>query len=115
MEYISSADRLLVFIPEMSQERDTVKKNTRWLQKQLKDFPAKMHKSPRAVLEFKSLKEAEEMRQLFAEDQIFLVPFKDTTIYITMTALHTPDDLDQLSVSLKKVLGSNLVPLQTPW
>jgi 7-keto-8-aminopelargonate synthetase-like enzyme len=105
---LGAIDSALSFIPEMSQERETLEKNTRWLQKQMKDLPARMLKSPRAVLEFKSGKEAENLRQLFALDQIFLAPVKDNSVYIAMTALHTPDDLDQLAQALKKVSETDL-------
>jgi hypothetical protein len=42
------------------------------------------------------------------EDQIYLAPAIGNTLYIAMTALHTPDDLDQLTVSLKKMSETDL-------
>jgi 7-keto-8-aminopelargonate synthetase-like enzyme len=105
---IGAIDSALSFIPEMDQERETLKKNIGWLQKLLKDMPAKMLKSPKAVLEFKNQKEAENLRKFLFQEQIFLAPVKDNTMYIAMTALHTPDDLDQLTVSLKKASETDL-------
>jgi 7-keto-8-aminopelargonate synthetase-like enzyme len=105
---IGALDSAFSFIPEMDQERETLAKNTRWLQKLMKDLPATMLKSPKAVLEFKSAKEAEQVRQFLAEDQIYLAPAVENTLYIAMTALHTPDDLDQLTVSLKKMSETDL-------
>lgn len=105
---LGAIDSALSFIPEMNQEREIVEKHSRWLLKQIKDLPAKMLKSPKAILEFKSSKETLHARQLFAENQIFLAPPVDNTLYIAMTALHTPDDLDQLAVSLKKMSATDL-------
>ncbi len=105
---LGAIDSALSFIPEMNQERATLEKNVRWLQKLLKDMPMKMLKSPKAVLEFKSHKEAEQLRDFLAADQIFLAPATDNTLYVAMTALHTPDDLDQLTCSLKKASETDL-------
>jgi len=105
---IGALDSAFSFIPEMNQERETLAKNCRWLQKLMKDLPAKMQRSPKAVLEFKSAKEASEVRQFLSDDQIYLAPAVGNTLYIAMTALHTPDDLDQLTVSLKKMSETDL-------
>jgi len=105
---LGAIDSALSFIPEMDQERETLEKHSRWLLKQIKDLPGKMLKSPKALLEFKSQKEALQARHLFAENQIFLAPPVENTLYIAMTALHTPDDLDQLAVSLKKLSATDL-------
>jgi 7-keto-8-aminopelargonate synthetase-like enzyme len=105
---LGAIDSALSFIPEMESERKVLEKHHRWLSGQVKDFSAKLLKSPKAVLEFKSDKEAGQARLLFAENQIFLAPAVDQTLYIAMTALHTPDDLDQLAVSLKKISATDL-------
>jgi 7-keto-8-aminopelargonate synthetase-like enzyme len=105
---LGAIDSALSFIPEMDQERKALEKNIRWLQNQLKDIPSKMLKSPKAILEFKSNKEADQVRQIFAADQIFVAPAVENTLYIAMTALHTPDDLDQLAISLKKLSETDL-------
>lgn len=99
---LGAIDSALSFIPELEHERQTLEKNRRWLGQLLKSYPAKMLKSPRALLQFKSPKEAEQTRQALAAEQIFLAPPVEKTLYIAMTALHTPDDLDQLTVALKK-------------
>jgi 7-keto-8-aminopelargonate synthetase-like enzyme len=100
---IGALDSAFSFIPEMEPERKTLEKNQRWLAGLLKGLPAKMLKSPKAVLDFKSAKEAQHVRHFLAEEQIYLAPPVDNTMYIAMTALHTPDDLDQLTVALKKM------------
>lgn len=105
---IGALDSAFSFIPEMEQEREVLAKNCRWLQKLMKDMPAKMLKSPKALLEFKSAKEANQVRQFLSEDQIYLAPAVGNILYIAMTALHTPDDLDQLTVSLKKMSETDL-------
>jgi 7-keto-8-aminopelargonate synthetase-like enzyme len=105
---IGALDSALSFIPEMEHEREILTKNYRWLQKLMKEMPAKMLKSPKAVLDFKSAKEAQQVRQFLAEDQIYLAPAVGNALYIAMTALHTPDDLDQLTVSLKKMSETDL-------
>ena len=105
---IGALDSAFSFIPEMEHEREILAKNCRWLQKLMKDLPAKMLKSPKAVLEFKSAKEAQQVRQFLSDDQIYLAPAIENTLYIAMTALHTPDDLDQLTVSLKKMSETDL-------
>jgi 7-keto-8-aminopelargonate synthetase-like enzyme len=105
---IGALDSAFSFIPEMEHEREILAKNTRWLQKLMKDMPAKLLKSPKAVLEFKSAKEAQLVRQFLMDDQIYLAPVVESALYIAMTALHTPDDLDQLTVSLKKMSETTL-------
>ncbi len=105
---LGALDSALSFIPEMEQERETLSKNIRWLQKLMKDLPVKMLNSPKALWEFKSPKEAEQVRHFLAEDEIYLAPPVANTLYIAMTALHTPDDLDQLTVSLKKMSATDL-------
>lgn len=105
---LGALDSALSFILEMNAERETLASHRNWLEKQLKDLPAKMGVSPRAVLTFKSAKEALTVRQLFLEGQIFLAPPQDQTLYIVLTALHTPDDLAQLSGVLKKLSTTDL-------
>lgn len=105
---LGALDSAFSFIPEMTHEREILAKNCRWLQKLMKDLPAKMLKSPKALLELKSQKETEQVRQFLADDQIYLAPAVGATLYIAMTALHTPDDLDQLTVSLKKMSETDL-------
>ena len=105
---LGALDSAFSFIPEMDHEREILAKNCRWLQKLMKDMPAKMLKSPKALLEFKSAKEAQQIRLFLAEDQIYLAPPVGNTLYVAMTALHTPDDLDQLTVSLKKMSETDL-------
>ncbi len=105
---LGALDSAFSFIPEMTHEREILAKNCRWLQKLMKDLPAKMLKSPKALLELKSAKRSEQVRQFLADDQIYLAPAVGETLYIAMTALHTPDDLDQLTVSLKKMSETDL-------
>jgi|GEM_PF-1260769 len=100
---LGSLDSALNLIPEMDSERETVTKNHKWLQKQFSWAPFKGLKSPRVMFPFDSEKEAEDFRQFFIENQIFLAPPQNNLLYFSTTALHTPDDLDQLALVLKKL------------
>ena len=104
---IGALDSALSFMLEMTPERETLVNHCQWLGKQLKDLPAHMMTSPRVILEFKSEKEALLARQLFLEGQIFLAPPQGSTLYLAVTALHTPDDLDQLAGVLKKLSATD--------
>lgn len=104
---LGALDCALSFILDMSNERELLENHRQWLKKALKDLPAKMMNSPRAMIEFKSDKEAELARLLFQENQIFLAPAVEGTLTIAVTALHTPDDLDQLAISLKKLSATD--------
>ncbi len=99
---LGALDCALNLVSEMVDERKVLEKNYRWLQNQFQEFPVKFLKSPRAILEFKSEKEAGTALQLFAEAQIFVAPPQEKRLTLAMTALHTPDDLDQLATVLKK-------------
>jgi 7-keto-8-aminopelargonate synthetase-like enzyme len=105
---LGALDTSLNFIPEMTQERETMEKHLNWLKKQLSEFSVKSYISPRLFLQFKSGIEAEQTRMQFAEDGIYLAPSVDHKLYIALTALHTPDDLDQLATSLKKFSDTDL-------
>jgi 7-keto-8-aminopelargonate synthetase-like enzyme len=104
---LGALDCALSFILEMNGEREILANHRSWLEKILKDLPAKMMISPRVVINFKSEKEAELARLLFQENQIFLGPPTHSTLCIAVTALHTPDDLDQLAISLKKLSATD--------
>lgn len=102
---LGALDCALVFIPEMEAERKMILKHKAWLLKELGDFSATQLRSPRVVI---SSKEAVQMRQFLLQEQIYLAPSKDQTLYFSITALHTPDDLDQLAVALKKLSATDL-------
>ena len=102
---LGALDCALIFIPEMEAERKMVLKHKAWLLKQLTDFSITELRSPRVVI---TSKEAPLMRQFLLQEQIYLAPAKDQTLYFSLTALHTPDDLDQLAVALKKISGTDL-------
>lgn len=105
---LGALDSAFSFIPEMEHEREMLQKYRTWLDKLINGFPKKVMKSPRIFMEFKSNKDAEKFRQLFAEDLIYLAPAQENTLYIAITALHTPDDFDQLSTSFKKFAETDL-------
>jgi 7-keto-8-aminopelargonate synthetase-like enzyme len=105
---LGALDTALNFVPEMTQERETVTKHLKWFEKQFEDLSFIKRKSPRLFLQFKSGVEAEKTRLLFAEEQIYLAPSVDHQLYIAFTALHTPDDLDQLATALKKFAATEL-------
>ncbi len=102
---LGALDCALSFIPELEAERKIVQKHKTWLLKQLSDFNVTALNSPRIVF---SSDEAEAIRKFFLQEQIYLAPSHDDTLYIALTALHTPDDLDQLGFSLKKLAATDL-------
>jgi hypothetical protein len=89
----------------MEQERKMVLKHKSWLVKQLSDFSLKEEKMPKVIL---TSPEADTIRQFLMEEQIYLAPSVDQSLYFAITALHTPDDLDQLAVALKKLSDTDL-------
>ncbi len=102
---LGALDCALSFIPEMEAERKMVQKHKTWLIKQLSGFTIEELRSPRVIL---SSKDAELMRQFLLQEQIFLAPSQNKTLHFSITALHTPDDLDQLAVALKKLSTTDL-------
>ncbi len=102
---LGALDCALSLIPEMEAERKMVQKHKSWLMKQLGDFSVKEHRSPRIEL---TSENAAAMRQFFLQEQIYLAPSNNQTLYFSLTALHTPDDLDQFSVALKKLSAADL-------
>lgn len=102
---VGALDCALSFIPEMEHERKMIQKHKSWLMKALGDFSVKELKSPRVLL---TSDQADLMRQFFLQEQIYLAPAKDNILSFSMTALHTPDDLDQLTVALKRLSATDL-------
>jgi 7-keto-8-aminopelargonate synthetase-like enzyme len=102
---LGALDCAFSFIPEMEHERKMIVKHKSWLMKALGDFSVKELKSPRVLL---TSDQAELMRKFFIQEQIYLAPSKDNTLSFSMTALHTPDDLDQLTVALKRLTTTDL-------
>lgn len=100
---LGALDSALSFIPEMDAERKAISKRKVWLTKTLKnirDADIEELVSPRVAVRCEG---ADDLRQFFLKEQIFVAPAKDQTLYFSITALHTPDDLDQLSDALKKL------------
>ncbi len=102
---LGALDSALVFIPEMEAERKLVHNHQAWLVNQLDDFSIRKLRSSRVVLQ---TNEAETLRQFFIQQQIYLAPSQNKTICFSPTALHTPDDLDQLAAALKKLAATDL-------
>lgn len=100
---IGALDCALSLIPEMEAERKTVEKNKAWLVKEVEAFSTQPLRSPRIILTFKSKESADAVRHSFLQEQIYLAPPKNGHLCLSTTALHTPDDLDQLAVALKKL------------
>lgn len=109
---IGALDSALTLIPEMEAERAMLQKNKAWLAKELKAFSIEPLRSPRILLTFKSEDQAQAVRNSFLHEQIYLAPPQGTALYLSTTALHTPDDLDQMSVALRKVLASPMSATQ---
>ena len=102
---LGAIDCALSFIPEMETEREMIQKHKSWLVKQLSEFSIKELRSPRVLL---TSEQAVAIRQFFLQEQIYVAPNKNQTLLFSMTALHTPDDLDQLAVALKKLSATDL-------
>lgn len=105
---LGAIDTILNLIPEMIDERKILEKHTLWLHKQFKTDDVQESFFPKIVIKCRSLTEAEMLRQVFFHHQIFISPQQDLSLLILLTALHTPDDLDQLGNCLKKLSATRL-------
>lgn len=106
---LGAIDCALNLIPEMEEERQILKNHSMWLAKELKQYPTNSIEIPQQTLEFRSSEDVFLARQLFKDHQIFLLPPQNgRSLSILLTALHTPDDLDQLSQCFRKLLATNL-------
>lgn len=97
---LGALDCALSLIPEMEEERKVVQKHRAWLTKLLKQ------ESPTPLITIQSEKAAD-IQQFFLQEQIYLAK-EGNTLHFALTALHTPDDLDQLATSFKKFSATDL-------
>jgi len=106
---LGALDAILNFLPDMESERTQVLQHAGWLAKQLKELGYEVSSAlPSFSLRFESAEEKEKALQLFREGEIFAAEPSETEIGISVTALHTPDDLDQLAIALKKLPEASL-------
>lgn len=88
---LGALDAILNLLPDMDEERSQLAQKQKWLVKVLSDLGL-------------SHPFSEKTRQSFAESEIYV----GSPIVIHLTALHTPDDLDQLATALKKLSATDL-------
>lgn len=106
---LGALDAAFNLIPEMESERQTLIQHTNWLKSQLEEKGWKIPKTPLPILtlSLQTEKEAEKLHRFFEEESIFVRRGEDSQIVFILTALHTPDDLDQLSLALKKLSATD--------
>jgi 8-amino-7-oxononanoate synthase len=102
---LGALDAVLNLLPEMDGERIQIQQHIGWLQTQLREkgFALPSSQTPTITLSFSSEEEAERLLNFFIEHDIMLGHLEPKQISFSLTALHTPDDLDQLSTVLKKL------------
>jgi 7-keto-8-aminopelargonate synthetase-like enzyme len=107
---IGALDCAISFVPEMANERKIIQKNKEQLVKALACFSIKELRSPRIILTFKSKEKAHAVRQCFLQEGLYLAPPQEETLYVSTTALHTPEELKQLADSIKKLEAADFAP-----
>ena len=102
---LGALDAVLNVFPDMDAERSQIEQHTSWLHSQLqeKGFALPPSKTPKITLTFSSAEDAERLWNFFIDNDIMLEYVEPKKVSLNMTALHTPDDLDQLSTVLKKL------------
>jgi len=107
---LGALDAAFNFIPEMDGERQTLIQHTAWLKNQLeeKGWKASDSQFPIVTLSFQTEAEAEKLIHFFEDEGVFVGEANQKQISFVLTALHTPDDLDQLGWVLKKVSETDL-------
>jgi len=106
---LGALDAVLNFLPDMDSDRETVAKHTAWLAQQLGTPPTLL---PTLSVQFPTELEAQEAVDELLAAEIFVARPEKAVLSFTMTALHTPDDLDQLAIVLKK-LSTTVLALAT--
>ncbi len=103
---LGALDEILNLIPEMDAEREQLAKYTGWAKKMMTEKGWKTTvESPLPIvsISFTTEAEAEKLSKLLSDEEIF-VSGSEKKLSFHLTALHTPDDLDQLDCALKKIL-----------
>ncbi len=102
---LGALDAILNILPDMDAERAQMEKHIGWLQTQLREkgFSVPLTKTPKITLSCASEEAAERLWNFFIENDVMLGHSEPKQISFSLTALHTPDDLDQLSTVLKKL------------
>lgn len=102
---LGALDAILNILPEMDAERAQMEKHIGWLQAQLREkgFSVPLTKAPKITLAFSREEAAERFLSFFIENDVMLGHLEPKQLSFSLTTLHTPDDLDQLSTVLKKL------------
>lgn len=102
---LGAIDTVLTLVPDMEHERMQLEKHMSWLKSKLQEkglnFPPS--KTPQALLSFSSQEDADKLWNFFLDNDIMLERLAPHQICLSLSVLHTPDDLDQLSIALKKL------------
>lgn len=106
---LGALDAILNFLPDMESERTKVQQNGSWLSSHLAEAGLSFTAySPASfAVCFENPQAKEKALQLFAEGEIFVGDLSETEILLSTTALHTPDDLDQVGIALKKLAAAD--------
>ena len=107
---LGALDAILSMLPEMDHERTLIQKHTSWLCKELEAQGLKPSTSllPIMTLKFKNPEDATTLWKMFIDADILLGRPSEKELSLTITALHTPDDLDQLGTTLKRFSTADL-------
>jgi 8-amino-7-oxononanoate synthase len=102
---LGALDAILNILPDMDAERVQMEKHIGWLQGQLREkgFSVSLGKTPKITISFSREEAAERLWNFFIENDVMLGHLETKQLSFSLTALHTPDDLDQLSTVLKKL------------
>jgi 7-keto-8-aminopelargonate synthetase-like enzyme len=106
---LGAIDAILCLAPEMEEERKNLKKHFQWLLGRLEEIGLSTPPSPLPRVFLPS-----SIAPLFAEEGIYVGKGAEAQVELCLTALHTPDDLDQLATALKKFSATDLaLPMQS--
>lgn len=107
---LGALDEILNLIPEMDAEREQLAKHTAWIKKMLTEKGLKAVSDPPlpvVSVAFATEEDAEKFAKLLTAEEIFVSTAIQKQLSFYITALHTPDDLDQLECALKNVLATD--------
>lgn len=107
---LGALDAILLMLPDMDEERQLIQKHTKWLSKELETQGLKPVVSilPIMTLRFKNPEDAQTLWKMFLGADILLGRPSEKELSLTITAQHTPDDLDQLGTTLRRFSAADL-------
>jgi 7-keto-8-aminopelargonate synthetase-like enzyme len=99
-------DAILCLVPDMDEERKALENHFHWLSGKMEELeippPSSSSSLPRWILPASTEK-------TFVEQGIFVGKTDNSQVELNLTALHTPDDLDQLAAALKHLKAEALL------